>query len=75
MKQGVIRATQGQVSFFFSEEAIVLLGKKRKKVSKFNILTASTMVNKTLNSIPDCIFLNCFNKSGISEESSKKALQ
>lgn len=41
---------------------------------KFSILTAMFMLTKAWDSIPDQTFLNCFKKSGISDETMERAM-
>ena len=73
MDQGVIRALKAKYRSSAVKRLLYCL-EKRKKMPKFSILTAMTMLNNAWNSIPDRIFLNCFKKSGISVESVEKAL-
>lgn len=73
MDQGVIRALKAKYRSLAVRKQLANL-EKGKQLPKISILTAMTMLNKAWGSIPDRTFLNCFKKSGISEESAEKAL-
>lgn len=73
MDQGVIRALKAKYRSLAVRKQLANL-EKGKQLPKISILTAMTMLNKAWGSIPDRTFLNCFRKSGISEESAEKAL-
>ena len=73
MDQGVIRALKAKYRSLAVRKQLANL-EKGKQLPKISILTAMTMLNKAWGSIPDRTFLNCFKKSGISEESVEKAL-
>lgn len=73
MDQGVIRALKAKYRSVAVRKQLANL-EKGKQLPKISILTAMTMLNKAWGSIPDRTFLNCFKKSGISEESAEKAL-
>ena len=73
MDQGVIRALKAKYRSLAVRKQLANLEKGRQ-LPKISILTAMTMLNKAWGSIPDRTFLNCFKKSGISEESAEKAL-
>ena len=69
----VIRALKAKYRSLAVRKQLANL-EKGKQLPKISILTAMTMLNKAWGSIPDRTFLNCFKKSGISEESAEKAL-
>ena len=73
MDQGVIRALKAKYRSLAVRKQLANL-EKGKQLPTISILTAMTMLNKAWGSIPDRTFLNCFKKSGISEESAEKAL-
>ena len=67
MDQGVIRALKAKYRSLAVRKQLANL-EKGKQLPKISILTAMTMLNKAWGSIPDRTFLNCFKKSGISED-------
>ena len=73
MDQGVIRSLKAKYRSLAVKKQIAAL-EKGKEMPKFSILTAMFMLTKAWNSIPDQTFINCFKKSGISDETVERAI-
>ena len=73
MDQGVIRSLKAKYRSLAVKKQIAAL-EKGKEMLKFSILTAMFMLTKAWNSIPDQTFINCFKKSGISDETVERAI-
>ena len=67
MDQGIIPSLNTRYLSLAAIQQITAF-EKEKEIQNFSILTAIFLLTKTWNSIPDQTFINCFKKSGISDE-------
>ena len=67
MDQGIIPSLNTRYLSLAAIQQITAF-EKEKEIQNFSILTAIFLLTKAWNSIPDQTFINCFKKSGISDE-------